>query len=119
LDKGTQFEVIVTDDGTTVNTFEGTVEVYDINGTNSVLVNANQTTTVPNGGAPSTPVTFNPSTVDQWWTSFPAVSDSGIFTFIIIAVIVIVIVVVAVGVFAVSRRKKMRLPPPPPPPPSP
>jgi hypothetical protein len=119
LDKGTQFEVIVTDDGTTVNTFEGTVEVYDINGTSSVLVNANQTTTVPNGGVPSTPVAFDPSTVNQWWTSFPAMSDSGIFTVIIIAVIVIVIVTVALGVFAVSRRKKTRLPPPQPPPPPP
>ncbi|MFB3889175.1 MAG: hypothetical protein ACE14S_06760 [Candidatus Bathyarchaeia archaeon] len=118
--RGTQFEVTVTNYGTYVNTFEGSVEVSDINGTNSVLVGTNQTTTVPNGGVPLAPLAFNPSAMDQWWTNFPEsstlnVSDSGIFNYLIIAVVAIVIVAVAVGVFAVSRRKKTHLPPPPPP----
>jgi hypothetical protein len=123
-EEGTEFEIIVNSQGTSVYTFEGAVRVYDFNGSSNVLVGENKTCTVQKARGVSIPTYFNPDAVDQWWTSFPesstlGVSDSGIFNYLIIAVIVIVIVAAAIGAFAVSKRKKMRLPPPPPPPPPP
>ena len=68
-DVHTMFEVIVSDAGTTVNVIEGTVQVSDLNGNNTVNVNANQTTTVSAGGVPTAPTSFNPATLNDWWST--------------------------------------------------
>jgi hypothetical protein len=128
-DQHTKFEVIVDDYGTTVNTFEGTVQVSDIDGINSVYAGADQTVNVPLGGLPSSPQTFDPATMDQWWTSFPPVSDlnpqgtslfGDLLPFIIIIIVVIVVAVIVVIIYASRGRQAHTQPPtaqfPPPPP---
>ncbi len=50
--KGTKFEVVVDDTGTTVRVFEGVVEVSDLNRTKNVSVGANQKVVVPVNSVP-------------------------------------------------------------------
>ena len=70
--KGTEFEVLAEDDGTTTcNVFEGMVDVSDINMTKTVSVNAGETTICEPHGVPSDPEPFDPDSIDRWWESFP------------------------------------------------
>jgi hypothetical protein len=73
--KGTRFEVVVDDTGTTVTVFEGVVEVSDLNMTKNVSVGANQKVVVPVNSVPLEPTGFDLATVDQWWTQFPPLPD--------------------------------------------
>jgi hypothetical protein len=66
-DKGTGFEVIVDDGGTTFNVFEGELIVSDLNLTRYVSVRANQTARVPNGGLAQDPAPVDKVTSDAWW----------------------------------------------------
>lgn len=124
----TMFEVIVSDAGTTVNVIEGTVQVSDLNGNNTVNVNANQTTTVLAGGVPTTPTSFDPATVDDWWTTIltsPSGSSDSLNSILpfLVGIITIIVVAVTLGVLITKRRRKQIAPhptagtPPPPPPP--
>jgi hypothetical protein len=118
--KHTQFEVTVTDAGTTVNVIEGTVQVSDLNGTNTVNVDANQTATVPTGGIPQAPQALDTASLDRWWDKFITQQSSstgfdlqGLMLYIIPVVAIVIVVVVVAVVF--SRRRRLFPPPPPPP----
>jgi hypothetical protein len=125
VDHLTEFEVIVNSTGTTVNTIDGTVEVSDINGTNTVYVNAYQTSYVPNGGTPTAAKNIDVSNMDQWWNLVPVTdrsdSTAPIYNLLpyIVTVVVIVVAAVVAGVVWDRRRKtrtQISCPPPPPPP---
>lgn len=67
LVRGTEFTVEVSSDSTEFRVFEGTLDVSDLGGVKTVRVGANQTTTVPAGGVPSDPTSFDPKLVERWW----------------------------------------------------
>ena len=66
--RGTQFLVTVEDPKTArVDVFEGEVAVSDTQKRKTVSVFAGQTTTTTPHGLPSTPVRFDPRSLDNWW----------------------------------------------------
>jgi hypothetical protein len=135
-DTETEFQVIVNSTGTTVYTLEGTVEVSDLDGLNTVQIDAGQTITLHNGVPIGVPIAFNVNSIDKWWTTTSIATqtptgtpsnlgstDSPLQIFDMLpllgVVAVIILVVVVVGVVWSKRRKKTTqtdyLPPPPPP----
>jgi hypothetical protein len=68
-DADNAFELIGNSSETTVYLFNGTLEVSDLTGNNTVTVGANQTVTMAAGGLITAPTAFDPTTVDQWWTA--------------------------------------------------
>jgi hypothetical protein len=67
-DLGTQFEIVVDNSSTLVRTYSGYVQVSDLQGKNMVFLGSGDTTTVPAGGKPIEPVSFDLNSVDDWWS---------------------------------------------------
>ena len=123
--KGTEFEVIVEEDGTTiVNVFDGVVDVFDLDQTKTVSVNSGETTTCEPGGLPSDPASFDPESLDRWWESFPDElalgeptptptstlgpspgSDNG-FNSTVVIVPLVVIAVIGLAAVVLSRKRR-------------
>jgi hypothetical protein len=146
-DTQTEFDILVSHNSTIVGTYEGTVEVSDLNNTQTVTVASNQISTVMEGQVPSQPLQFDSTQIDKWWetansldSNTPVISPdldqnnhlngiiNSLFPFIV--VVVGIVIVVLVFAFLRRRRKNVRnldskdqdlivLPPPPPPPPPP
>jgi hypothetical protein len=81
--KGTEFEVIVEDDGATIfHVFDGLVDVSDLDMTKTVSVHSGETTTCEPAGVPADPQPFDRASVDRWWESSqehstPVATDKG------------------------------------------
>jgi ferric-dicitrate binding protein FerR (iron transport regulator) len=66
--RGTQFSVRAGEDGQTeVIVTEGAVEVKNLSGAKTALVEAGRKITVSRDGELSEPVPFDPKTLDRWW----------------------------------------------------
>ncbi|MGD0978796.1 MAG: hypothetical protein ABR962_06595 [Candidatus Bathyarchaeia archaeon] len=88
----TDFELVGNSSETTLYTFNGTVQVSDLTGNNTFTVGANQTATIATGGVTTGPTAFDPTTVDQWWTSaVPEFQDYAILTLFMLSTLVAMI----------------------------
>jgi hypothetical protein len=66
--KGTEFEVVVEDDGATIfRVFDGLVDVSDLDLSRTVSVHAGETTTCEPGSVPADAQPFDQASVDRWW----------------------------------------------------
>jgi len=110
----TQFEVIGNSTQATVYTFSGTVQLSDSAGTSTMTVGANQTATMAAGGPLSAPAAFDPTSINQWWstaTTKPS-GTSGIVSSLedllggntLYLVLIAVVAVVVLGLLATRRR---------------
>jgi hypothetical protein len=68
-DVHTKFEVTVSNTQTIIIVIDGIAQVSDANGNNTVSVNGGQKSTVLVDGVPTTPASFDPATVENWWDS--------------------------------------------------
>lgn len=78
--KGTEFEVVVEDDGATIfRVFDGLVDVWDLDMTKTVSVHAGETTTCERGGVPADAQPFDQASVDRWWeeAALPSAAQPG------------------------------------------
>jgi hypothetical protein len=88
----TEFELVGNSSETTLYTFNGTVEVTDLTGNNTLTVGANQTTTIAIGGLTTGLTAFDPTTMDQWWTTaIPEFQVFAILTLFTLSTLVAVI----------------------------
>jgi hypothetical protein len=68
VDHETDFELLGNTTATTLYTFGGAVKISDLNQTSTVTVGANQMSTVFAGKTPANPISFDPATVQKWWS---------------------------------------------------
>ncbi len=121
--KGTEFEIIVEEDGTSIfNVIDGVVEVSDINETKTVTVNAGETAICKRQGLPSDPEPLNIDSADKWWESFleetdptdlELASESGSGSgsnAVVIIVPIVIIAAIAAAIFVFFRRRAKAVP---------
>ena len=118
--RGTEFVVEVTENGTTTLTvLSHVVDFSDIGGLKTVSVGENQTSVITPGSVPSEPVSLNPSQIDRWWEG-AGTSGAGALPIYAVAAAAIVVAVIVVTLLLLRKRPKSeRLQPTPPPPPPP
>jgi hypothetical protein len=118
--ENTEYVVNVSSDGTTtVQVISGPVVFIDPVTNNTVTIQSNQMLTLPSGqqsgfteqNLQSDISTFNPASVNQWWTQTTAntsplseLIDQPIL--LVVLVVAIAIVIVAIAVIIAKRRKK-------------
>ncbi len=103
-DRGTEFVVEVTANGTTTLTVLSDACAFsDTSGLKTVYVGQDQTSVVTPGGVPSDPVAINPSQIDKWWTTQSSLPLAAIF-----GVVAAVVIVAIVAVVLVLRRAKKK-----------
>ncbi|MBE9521565.1 MAG: hypothetical protein IME95_00080, partial [Proteobacteria bacterium] len=79
---GTEFEVIVEDDSTTIfHVFEDVIDVSDVDIKKTVAVGAGETSIVKPNGVPSDPEPFDPDSIDRWWEGWTSATDVQGLTF--------------------------------------
>lgn len=117
-DLQTDFQVIYNASGTFVYAYEGVVTLSDANGANAVEVKQNQMASVKEGGLPSAPSAFDPSSVISWWVNdgssgtetnkISNIDFEALLNALLPFIVAVIVIVVVIGVarLALSRRKR-------------
>jgi hypothetical protein len=114
--RGTEFAATAYENGTTnVMVLDGLVEVQDLTRNSTVLLQANQTITMPSvsGGLSEQDMlqrvaTVNPNSIDRWWET-PITTPSSTLALLqpvyVVGVVVVAVVIAGTLILYVRRRK--------------